>query len=156
MNAGEKNGLIDAAKVVMNIAVGLVAAEVYSGLAVAPALLINAAALVRNAADEDDAVEAERRAAECPAILAIPWPFIYIGSSAWIAAVARLRDSLPHFIDLEPVPVARRRQGVSGQQEERAAQARDRWDKLSDAQQSVLTEAGISADLLQSLSRDHR
>ena len=149
MNAHEKNSLIEGAKASMNTAIALVIAEVFSGLAQAPALLLAAAGMIRATGDEQDAVQAEQRAAECPGILAIPWPFIYIASNAWIAAVAQLRDSLPWFIDLESVE--KRRERASRDQAVRAVQARSRWDALSDSQRSALVKAGISAELLSSL-----
>jgi hypothetical protein len=149
MTADEKNALLDAAKGLMNTAIALVIAEVFSGLAAAPGLLASAAQMIRATGLEQEAAEAEARAAECPAILLIPWPFIYIGSNAWIAAVARLRDGLPQFVDLEPA--LRRKEGAARVQEQRATLSQARWTKLSDAQRAVLTDVGINAELLRPL-----
>lgn len=149
VNAQEKNALIDSAKTTMNVAIGLVIAEVFSGLAQAPALLLSAAAMIRSTGDDEDSAQAEARAAECPGILLIPWPFIYVGSNAWIAAVAQLRDALPHFIDLEGV--AKRAAGAAKDREMRALQARKRWDGLTDAQRSALAGAKITPEMLSSL-----
>jgi len=149
MTADEKNALLDSAKQQMNAAIGLVIAEVFSGLAVAPAFLASAAGLIRQTGLEAEAAEAEARAAECPAILLIPWPFIYIGSSAWINAVSRLRDGLPQFIDLEPV--ARRKEAAARAREERTASSHAQWEKLPEAQRRVLADAGITRDMISSL-----
>lgn len=151
MNADEKNAHIDAAKVAMNSALGLVIAEVFSGLTAAPGLMLAAGALIRATGDEPHAAEAEARAAECPAILLIPWPFIYIGSNAWIAAVAQLRDSLPHYIDLEPVNAERRLESHRRGREEKTARARAKWDALTEVQRAELTKAGIDPKRLDAL-----
>jgi hypothetical protein len=145
MNAEEKNAHIDAAKGMMNSAIGLVIAEVFSGLSAAIPLMIGAGQLIRATGDEADGAEAEARAGECAGILAIPWPFIYIGSNAWIGAVAQLRDRLPFFIDLEPVA---RKQRLLGEREQRATQAKSRWSALPEAQRAVLTAAGIKPEAL--------
>lgn len=152
MNAQEKNALIDSAKATMSAAVGLVAAEVFSGLAQAGPMLGAAAGMIRSTGDEQDAVEAEHRASEAGAILAIPWPFIYVASSAWIAAVSQLRNSLPHYIDLEGAKAA-----TDGQARRRAlrlADATSKWKALSDGQRAALVEARISLEMLQSLGSD--
>jgi hypothetical protein len=149
MTADEKNALLDSAKTLMNSAIALVIAEVFSGLVAAPALMLAAGDLIRQTGLEQEAVEAEHRAAECPAILLIPWPFIYIGSNAWIAAVARLRDGLPQFVELEPV--ARRKEGAARAREERAARSRAHWEKLSEEQCRVLSDAGLTRDMVSAL-----
>jgi hypothetical protein len=151
MNADEKNAHIEAAKVAMSSAIGLVVVEVFSGLAVAPGLMLAAAALIRATGDESHAAEAEVRAAECPAILLIPWPFIYIGSNAWIAAVAQLRDSLPYYIPLEPVDAERRSESHRRGREEKAARCRAKWDALTEAQQAELERVGIDPKRLDAL-----
>jgi hypothetical protein len=149
MNADEKNAVMDAARTTMTTAMALVIAEVFSGLAQGAALLLVAAGLIRSLDEEQYAVQAEQRAAECAGILAIPWPFIYVGSTAWIAAVRQLRDSLPGFLDLQPVE--QRRQRTARDQEARAVEARGRWQALPDAQRSLLTQAGLTPDMLRSL-----
>jgi hypothetical protein len=153
MNAQEKNALMDAAKASMNTAIALVIGEVFSGLVAAPALLLAAAELIRATGEDEEAGEAQQRAAECAGILAIPWPFIYIASNAWIGAVAQLRDSLPQFIDLEPV---RTKQRAPRERVTREAQARANWDALSSTQRSALEEAAISAESLIHLAPNKR
>lgn len=132
----------------MNVAIAGVIAEVFSGLTAAAPLMIGAAQAIRATGDEQDAAQAEARAAECAGILAIPWPFIYIGSGAWISAVRQLRDSLPQFIDLEPVDGARRIAARARENEARAANVRERWNALSEAQRSELSRAGLDATKL--------
>jgi len=148
MNAQEKNALIQHAKTTMNVAIAAVIGDVFSGLLAAVPLMLAAAGMIRQTGSDEDAVQAEARAAECPAILAIPWPFIYIGSNTWIAAVARLRDSLPQFIELEPVNGQRQREASGRDLEAKAAQARVRWDALTEAQRAALADAGIDAERL--------
>lgn len=146
MTADEKNALRDAAKVAMNTAIALTAGDPYSGLTAGAALLGAAAVALRQSEAEPEAVQAEQRAAECAGILAIPWPFIYIGSVAWTAAVGRLRDSVPQSVALEPV--SQRREAASHATEERAAFAQATWGKLSEAQRKLLTDAGLTPELL--------
>ena len=148
MTTDEKNAHIDAAKATLSTAIGLVAAEVFSGLVAAPALVSAAADMIRATGDVDDASEAEQRATECPRILLIPWPFIYIASSGWITAVTQLRDRLPQYLDLEPVA---RRRDTTAVDAKRAAHARSRWDALTEQQRSVLTQAGVTAEMLRAL-----
>jgi hypothetical protein len=88
------------------------------------------------------------RAAECAGILAIPWPFIYIGSGAWVAAVRQLRDALPTFVDLEPVARSRAAAEATGV---RRAAAAGRWEALSETQRRALGELGLSAERLANL-----
>ncbi len=154
MTADEKNALIDAAKAGMNTAIALVIGEVFSGLTAGAGLLLAAGGLIRATGLEHEAQEAEKRAAECAGILLIPWPFIYIGSNAWIAAVARLRDGLPQFIDLEPV--ARRKEASASVHQERATAAQASWDQLSESQRTLLLDAGITAEQLRVLSTKPR
>lgn len=135
----------------MDVAIAGVIAEVFSGLTAAAALMAVAAQFIRATGDEPDAVQAEIRAAECAGILAIPWPFIYIGSNAWIAAVRQLRDSLPQFIDLEPADAVRRRAARAQDHEARTAGARARWDALSESARAELTRAGLDLGKLASL-----
>ena len=147
MNAQEKNHLVEIARQLMNTAIGLVAAEVFSGLVQGAALLGTASGLLRQAGDDQDADAAGARAAECAGILAIPWPFIYIGSTAWIVAVRQLRDALPQFVDLEPV--ARSRAAVSS--DTAAARVAPRWEALSEGQRRTLSELGLGAEQLATL-----
>ena len=150
MTADEKNALTEAAKTTMRTATALVIAEVFSGLAQAPALLLAAAEMIRRTGDDPHADQAQQRAGECAAILAIPWPFIYAGSAAWISAVKQLEDALPQYIDLgvsSNAASARAKEEHS----KRAAHARSRWDALSDAQRTVLLEAGLTPERLVSL-----
>lgn len=149
MNAQEKNALIEAAKANMNTAIGLVIADVYSGMVAAPALMLSAAVMIRATGDEPDAAQAEARAAECPAILLVPWPFIYIASNAWISAVATLRDSLPYYLDLEKAE--KRRAAAVREREEGTARSRAQWEALSEVERTVLGKAGIKPEMLSRL-----
>ncbi|MBL8626946.1 MAG: hypothetical protein JNK64_37000 [Myxococcales bacterium] len=148
MTAQEKNNLVEIARQLMTTAMALVAAEVFSGLSQGAALLGVASAMLRQAGDDPDADAAAVRAAECAGILAIPWPFIYIGSNAWIAAVRQLRDGLPQFVDLEPV--ARGRAATDAAVARRASAAA-RWEALPEAQRRALTDLGLGAERLAGL-----
>lgn len=148
MNAEEKNGRVATAKGLMNASIGFVAAEVFGGLVTAVPLMLGAGALLREVGASGQAAEAELRAAECTAILAIPWPFIYAGSGVWVSAVARLRDSLPSFIDLEPVDGLRRGELAARGSELAATSAGQKWAALTDAQRDVLTGAGLRPEML--------
>ncbi len=148
MTAQEKNHVVEVARQLMNTAMALVAAEVFSGLTQGAALLGVASALLRQVGDDQDADAAGARAAECAGILAIPWPFIYIGSGAWVAAVRQLRDALPTFVDLEPVARSRAAAEATGV---RRAAAAGRWEALSETQRRALGELGLSAERLANL-----
>lgn len=150
MTNEEKNALMDAARAEMTAAMALVIAEVYSGLATSTGLLQDASWKIRAAGDDAHADEAQARSNECPAIMAIPWPFIYIASDAWIAAVRNLRDSLPSFIDLQPASRRANEERLRAA-EAVASRAASRWDALSDEQRRQLEGVGIRKDSLRLL-----
>jgi hypothetical protein len=149
MTAEEKNAIVGTAKDEMTAAMTAVALEVFGGLTAGAVLLGSASALLGTVGHDTYAAEAAGHAAACAGILAIPWPLIYIASNAWIAGVRQLRDSVPLFIDLEPV--ARQADARKRVLEQRATQTRASWDKLPEAQRAILTGAGITPDLLCSL-----
>jgi hypothetical protein len=150
MTPEEKNALMEAARSDMTAAMVWVAVDVFAGLAASTGLLQDASWKIRAAGDDPHADEAQARSNECPAILAIPWPFIYIASTAWIAAVRTLRDSLPYYVALEPA-VARSNGERMREVEARSALAAARWEALSVAQRGELERAGIGAAMLRAL-----
>lgn len=151
MNAQQKNELMDGARTNMDIAIGMVIHEVFSGLAGGGALLNGASHLIRASGYDQHADEAMARSAEVVGILGIPWPFIYIGSTAWIAAVKQLRDSLPSFIELEGLNALRRSEAGSPQSEAKTEPGRSRWDELPESQRNELAKLGVGEQLLRSL-----
>ncbi len=154
MDAAQKNFLINEAKAAMTTAIGLVIAEVYTGLAQAPAWLVTAAGLIEQAGDVADGQQARARAEEAAGILAIPWPFIYAGSTAWIAAVTKLRDGLPTYVDLQPAAAvdASRAGDVAREREASLARARERWNTLPEVQRTALSAAGLSPEVLRGVA----
>jgi len=144
MNAAEKNLLMSLAKQQMNGAILVANSGLTFGLPSAATGMGGAAHLLRTTGLEAEAAEAEARAGECAGIMAVPWPFIYIPLGFWTAAVARLRDGLPSFIDLQPA--LRMVEDTTRSREQQVAAAQSAWEHLTAEQRKVLGDAGISVE----------